>query len=111
MKAVARWSGYVNLNSSAGTMAQIHPQADGIGLVLRCEGDHLPATVLTKFPITSLNGYTGANARWLDGRTPPYENKGGEAVAFLIPDEVEDLGDDAREWQDIVRFLEYAETL
>jgi hypothetical protein len=111
MEAVPRWSGYVNLNSSAGTMAQIHPQADGIGLVLRCRGDHLPATLLTELPVASLKGYKGANARWLDGRTHPYENKGGPAIAFLIPDEVEDLGDDAQEWQDIVRFLEYAETL
>ena len=101
---------YVNLNVSVRTMAQIHPQVDGVGLVLCRRGDHLPDVSFREIPVASLGGRHGPNIRWLDGNGPPYDSK-GPAVAFLIPDGIDDLGDDAPGWQDIVRLLRYSKTL
>ena len=111
MEECGRKLRYVNL-SCAGkkNIAQIHPQADGIALVLKRRGDDLPATLFDEIPVASLAGYKGANARWLDGSSRPYDKK-GPAVAFLIPDEVDELGDDDPEWQDVARLLEHAKTL
>ena len=53
--------------------------------------------------IACLAGYTHPNSKWLDGDLK--YNEQGPAVAFLIPDEVADLSDDAQEWQDIARLL------
>ena len=111
MEECGRKSRYVNL-SCAGKMniAQIHPQADGIALVLKRRSVRAPATVLREIPVASLAGYIGPNARWLDGMSKPYDKK-GPAVAYLILDEVDELGDDDPEWQDVVKLLEYAKTL
>jgi hypothetical protein len=111
MEECGRKLRYVNL-SCAGKMniAQIHPQADGIALALKRRGDDLPATLFEEIPVASLAGYKGANARWLDGSSRPYDKK-GPAVAFLVPDEVDELGDDDPEWQDVARLLEHAKTL
>jgi len=110
MEELGRKTRYVNL-SCAGkkNVAQIHPQSDGIGLVLKYRSDNLPAVLFDEIPVASLAGYKGPNALWLDGN-PPY-NKKGPAIAFLVPDEAVDLGDDGQEWQDIVRLLKYAKTL
>ena len=111
MEECGRKSQYVNL-SCAGKMnsAQIHPQADGIALVLRSRSESPPATLFEEVPVASLAGYIGPNARWLDGSSRPYDKK-GPAIAFLIPDEVDELGDDDSEWQDVARLLEHAKTL
>jgi hypothetical protein len=77
MTEVGRKSRYVNLSGAGKTnIAQIHPQKDGIGLVLKRRSDRLPATDLQEIPVSSLAGYAGANARWLDGQGSPYESKG-----------------------------------
>ena len=68
-----------------------------------------PAVLFDDIPVASLTGYKGANVRWLDG--DPRYNRQGPAVAFLIPDAVDERGDDARVWRDVVRLLEYAKTL
>ena len=112
MEGLERKMGYVNLSCPGKkNIGQIHPMLDGsgIGLVLKRRGDRLPATCLSEIPLASLKGHKGANKLWLDGH--PRYNKQGPAVAFLISDEVADLGDDDREWQDIVRLLKYAKTL
>jgi len=110
MEELGRKTRYVNL-SCAGhkNVAQIHPQADGIALVLKYPGDNLPAVLFDEIPVASLTGYKNPNKLWLDGH--PHYNKKGPALAFLIPDEVVDLGDDDREWQDIVKLLKYSWTL
>lgn len=106
-----RKSQYVNLSfAKKMNVAQMHPQPGGIGLVLKRRSDDVPATLFNEIPVASLAGYTGANRRWLDGDGPPYDKK-GPAAAYLIPDEVDDLGDDGQEWQDVVRLLEHAKTL
>ena len=111
MQKCERKSGYVNLSCSGRTnIAQIHPQPDGIALVLKRRGDDAPATVLREIPVASLTGYKSANARWLDGSSRPYEKK-GPAVAYLIPDAVDELGDDDPEWRDVATLLEHAKTL
>jgi hypothetical protein len=111
MEECGRKSRYVNL-SCAGKMniAQIHPQADGIALVLKRRSEDAPVTVLREIPVASLAGYKSANARWLDGAGWPYEKK-GPAVAYLIPDAVDELGDDDPEWRDVARLLDHAKTL
>ena len=102
---------YVNMDvPGPRTLAQVHAQRDGIGLVLCRRGDHLPEVLFTEIPVSSLTGYSGPNQRWLDGSGDPYEAK-GPAVAFLVPDAVAGLGDDGPEWRDIVRLLKYARTL
>ena len=111
MEECGRKSQYVNLSCAGKTnIAQLHPQADGIALVLKRRGDDLPATLFAEIPVASLAGYAGPNARWLDGAGRPYEKK-GPAVAYLIPAAVDELGDDDREWQDVARLLEHAKTL
>ncbi len=105
-----RKSQYVNLSYARKmNIAQIHPQPGGIGLVLKRRTDGQPATALREIPVASLAGYKGPNARWLDGEKP-YDKK-GPAVAYLIPDEVDELGDDDPEWRDVVRLLDHAKTL
>jgi len=42
-----------------------------------------------------LAGYTGANKSWLDGTGRTFEGK-GPAIAYLIRDEVDGLGDDSK---------------
>ena len=106
-----RKSQYVNLSCARKVnIAQIHPQSNGIGLVLKRRSDRVPATVLREIPVSSLAGYKGSNSRWLDGVGWPYEKK-GPAVAYLIPDELDELGDDDPEWRDVVTLLDYAKTL
>ena len=78
---------------------RLHPQPDGIGLVLKRRGDRLPATAFVEIHVSSLAGYKLSNKKWLDG--DPSFNRLGPAVALLVPDEVADLGDDAQEWQEI----------
>jgi len=111
MEECGRKSRYVDLSCAGkANIAQIHPQADGIALVLKRRGDDLPATLFEEVPVASLAGYTGPNARWLDGTSRPYAKK-GPAVAYLIPAGVDELGDDDPEWQDVARLLEHAKTL
>ena len=111
MTEVGRKSRYVNLSGASKTnIAQIHPQKDGIGLVLKRRSARLPATDLQEIPVSSLAGYAGANARWLDGQGWPYENK-GPAIAYLVPDAVDELGDDDPEWLEVAKLLEHAKTL
>jgi hypothetical protein len=78
--------------------------------VLKRRSDRLPATDLQEIPVSSLAGYAGANARWLDGQGSPYESK-GPAIAYLIPDPVDELGDDDPEWLEVGKLLEHAKTL
>jgi hypothetical protein len=111
MEECGRKSQYVNL-SFAGkkNIAQIHPQENGIALVLRSRSEDQPATLFEEIAVASLAGYRGANASWLDGTGRTYEKK-GPAIAYLIPDEVDELGDDDQEWQEVVRLLDHAKTL
>jgi len=110
MEELGRKSGYVNLSwARKKNIAQIHPQPDGIGLVLKYPGANLPAVLFDNVPVASLAGYKNPNTLWLDGN--PRYNKQGPAVAFLIPDEANGRVDDAREWRDVVKLLEYAKTL
>ena len=111
MEACAQPSRYVNLSCTRkANVAQIHPQTDGIALVLRSISDDEPATLFKEIRLASLEGYKNANARWLEGAGRPYDKK-GPAVAFLIPAEVEELGDDDPEWLDVAKLLEHAKTL
>ena len=111
MTEVGRKSRYVNLSSAGKTnIAQIHPQKDGIGLVLKRRSGNLPATDLQEIPVSSLAGYAGPNARWLDGQDSQHKKK-GPAIAYLIPDTVDELGDDDPEWLEVAKFLEHAKTL
>ena len=111
MEECGRKSQYVNLSCAGRTnIAQIHPQADGIALVLKRRSDGAPVTVLLEIPVASLAGYKSANARWLDGAGRPYDKK-GPAVAYLIPDAVDELGGDDPEWREVVKLLDHAKTL
>jgi hypothetical protein len=114
MEECGRESGYVNLNLRGTTMAQIHPQRKqkGIALVLRSRRSDRPPTVFAQIEVGALEGYEGgSNRSWLDGRGQTFYIKKGPAIAFLIPDAVAQLGDDAPEWRDIRRLLAYARTL
>ena len=110
MTELGRKSRYVNLSGAGKTnIAQIHPQKDGIGLVLKRRSARLPATDLQEIPVSSLTGYAGAkHAGWMAGSQ--YENK-GPAIAYLIPDTVDELGDDDPEWLEVAKLLEHAKTL
>ena len=111
MRATQRRFGYVNLSlPGAAVFAQLHPQPDGIGLVLARRNASVPATPFKEIPVASLTGYRGPNTRWLDGSGHPYERK-GPAIAFLIPDAVAELSDDADEWECIAGLLAHAKTL
>jgi len=111
MQECGRKSRYVNL-SCAGkkNIAQIHPQPDGIALVLRSQDEALPETRLERIPVADLVGYAGANKAWLDGTGRLFERK-GPAVAFLIPDAAAESGPEDWPWQDVSSLLEHAKTL
>ena len=114
MEECGRESGYVNLNLRRTTMAQIHPQRkqSGIALVLRSRRNDRPPTDFAQIEAGALEGYEGGpNRSWLDGKGRSSFIDKGPAIAFLIPDAVGRLSDDAPEWQDIGRLLEYAKTL
>jgi hypothetical protein len=114
MEACGRESGYVNLNLRGTTMAQIHPQRKqrGIAIVLRSRRNDRPPTDFAQIEVSELEGYEGgSNRSWLDGRGQSFYIDKGPAIAFLVPDAVERLSDDAPEWQDIGRLLEHAKTL
>ena len=105
-----RKSQYVNLSVARKmNIAQIHPQPGGIGLVLKRRTAGQPATALREIPVAWLAGYKGPNARWLDGKDS-YVKK-GPAVAYLIPVELDELGDDDPQWRDVLRLLDHAKTL
>ena len=111
MEECGRQSQYVNLSfRSKKNIAQIHPQPNGIGLVLRSRSPVPPATLFEEIPVFVLAGYTGANKSWLDGTGRTFEGK-GPAIAYLIRDEVDGLGDDSKEWQEVARLLDHAKTL
>ena len=111
MDECGRMTQYVNLSFQEKTnIAQIHPHENGIGLVLRSRGRVLPATLFEEIPVASLAGYRGANKSWLDGAGRTFEGK-GPAIAYLIPDEVDGLGGDSKEWQEVARLLDHAKTL
>jgi len=114
MEECGRKAGYVNLNLKRTTMAQIHsqPLERGIGLVLRSRSDDQPVTRFAEIPVDTLTGYEGgSNRTWLDGTGNKFNVKKGPAIAFLIPDSVAQLDDDAPEWRDIARLLEHSKTL
>lgn len=114
MEACGRASGYVNLNLKRKTMAQIHPQPreKGIALVLRSKGENRPATDFVRIEVSELGGYEGGpNITWLNGTGNEFNIVKGPAIAFLIPDAVAPLGDDAPAWQNIASLLEHAKTL
>jgi hypothetical protein len=111
MDELGRLSQYVNL-SYAGkkNVAQIHPHENGIALVLRSISDEQPKTSFSKIPVSSLAGYYKINKAWLNGTGSNFEKK-GPAIAFLIPDEVDELDDNGKEWQEVVKLLDHAKTL
>jgi hypothetical protein len=110
MEECGRSSQYVNLSfGKRKNIAQIHPHESGIAFVLRSKVEGSPSTSFSVIPFSSLAGYTGTNAKWLDGVGPMFERK-GPAIAFLIPDEVDELGDDSKEWKEILQLLEHAKT-
>lgn len=114
MDECGRRSRYVNLNLKRKTVAQIHsqPRENGIALVLRSRSDDRPATRFAEIPMHALMGYKGgSNMTWLDGTGNTFNVEKGPAIAFLIPDAVAQLDDDAPEWRDIARLLEHAKTL
>lgn len=114
MDACGRASGYVNLNLKGTTMAQICPQRKqkGIALVLRAQRKDRPATEFVRIEVSELEGYEGgSNRSWLEGRGQAFYVAKGPAIAFLIPDAVASLGDDAPEWQNIASLLAHAKTL
>ena len=78
--------------------------------MFRSRGRVLPATLFEEIPVASLAGYRGANKSWLDGTGRAFEGK-GPAIAYLIPDEVDGLGDDSKEWHEVARLLDHAKTL
>lgn len=111
MKECGRLSQYVNLSfEGKKNIAQIHPQENGIALVLRSIKKELPKTSFTEIPVALLKGHKGPNAAWLDGVGRIFEKK-GPAIAFLIPDEVDELDDNGKEWQEVVKLLNHAKTL
>ena len=110
MEERARASGYVNLDLNGRTVAQLHPHGRGIALVLRATSQDQPATLFEELPVDSLAGYAGTNKLWLDGEAHNSRGK-GLAIAYLIPDAVNGLGEDAPEWQDVARLLEHAKKL
>lgn len=111
MEECGRASQYVNLSfEGKKNIAQIHPQENGIALVLRSIKKDRPFTFFAEIPITSLAGHKGSNAAWLDGVGRTFEKK-GPAIAFLIPDKVDELDDNGKEWQDVVKLLDHAKTL
>lgn len=111
MEECGKLSQYINLSfGSKKNIAQIHPHEDGIALVLRSIKEDIPKTSFTEIPVTSLIGRGGGNPAWLDGVGKNYEKK-GPAIAFFIPDEVDELGDNDKEWQEVVKLLEHAKTL
>ena len=111
MNECGRQSQYVNLSfGSKNNIAQIHPHTSGIALVLRSIREDLPKTSFTEIPVTSLTGRGGGNPAWLDGVGKNYEKK-GPAIAFLIPDDVDELGDNDKEWQEVMKLLDHAKTL
>ena len=110
MEECGRALQYVNLSfTGKQNIAQIHPQENGIAIVLRSIKDNRPMTSFAEIPVTFLTGYKGSNATWLAG-AGQFKEK-GPAVAFLIPNEVDELGDDSKEWQEILKLLDYAKTL
>lgn len=110
MQECGRASRYVNL-SFAGkqNVAQIHPQSNGIALVLCSTRRGLRRTPFRQMPVKYLAGYTGQNALWLDGKGRLFASK-GPAAAFLIPDEIATL-DDSAEWREVAKLLDFAKTL
>ena len=111
MEECGKLSQYVNLSfARKKNIAQIHPQDNGIALVLRSIKEDLPKTSFAEIPVASLKGRKGRNAAWLDGVGKTFKRK-GPAIAFLIPDEVDELDDNGKEWQEVVELLDHAKTL
>jgi hypothetical protein len=103
-----RSSQYVNLSTgSKKNIAQLHLQEDGIALVLKSRTKNPPETDFMEIPVSSLSGYKGTNKSWLDGSTVIFEKK-GPAIAFLIPFEIEELGNSDRAWQEVANLLNHA---
>ena len=112
MEACGRRSNYVNLNLEEETKAQIHPQRNGIGLVLRSKSPNQPPTRFAEIPVRALGGYRStSNITWLNGTGNHFNVVKGPAIAFLIPGDVEELSLDSEEWRDIARLLNHAKTL
>ncbi|MGO8684852.1 MAG: hypothetical protein ACLQUT_09795 [Thermoleophilia bacterium] len=104
----SRSSKYVNLSAGPRkNIAQLHPQENGIALVLRARDQDRPATMFAEIPVALLAGYKGTNASWLDGTGSLFERK-GPAIAFLIPDEVDGLAASEPAWQQVAELLNYA---
>lgn len=111
MEESPRLSQYVNLSfEGKKNIAQIHPQENGIALVLRSITEDRPLTIFAEMPVAALAGYKGNNAAWLDGVGSVFERK-GPAIAFFIKDEIYELDDNGKEWQEIVKLLDHAKTL
>jgi hypothetical protein len=111
MKECGRASQYLNLEPAQKiTVAQLHPHDNGIALVLRSINKNQPKTSFARVSVNVLKGCKGRNAAWLEGKGKMFEKK-GPAIAFLIPDEVNELGDNSKEWQEIANLLNHAKTL
>ena len=110
MEASGRSSQYVNLSfGRKGNIAQLHPHKDGIVLVLRSRDVDRPSTTFAEIPVSELAGHRGANKSWLDGTGRTFERK-GPAVAYILPAEVNALGSDANEWQEVKKLITHAKT-
>lgn len=111
MQECAKLSQYVNLSTARDkNVAQIHPHENGIALVLKSINEDLPKTSFAEIQVALLKGHKGTNAAWLEGVDSRFERK-GPAIAFLIPDEVDELDDNGKEWREIVNLLNHAKTL
>jgi hypothetical protein len=103
-----RSSRYVNLSAGPKrNVAQLHPQEDGIALVLRSRDEGQPATAFAEIPVAGLAGYRGTNASWLDGAGPTFAKK-GPAVAYLIPDAVDGLDGSDPAWRQVAELIAHA---
>jgi hypothetical protein len=102
-----RQQGYVNLSRSGRAHAQIHPQPEGVALVVReAAGGLRPSAHLTLVPYQSLPGYRGRNKPWLEG-DGKYTFK--PAAAVLVPAA---LGENPQHvgWQEVDAVLRYAQS-
>ena len=102
----AQDSGYVNLSKAGRAHAQLHPQRDGVALVVREVDEVCPRSrLLPSVAVKELNGYRGSNKTWLDGNGKRFTQR--PAGAWLVPPE---LANDSSNpaWKEVDALLEYA---